>query len=124
MILAVVDDLLFSSKIRATADRLGRSIVFVRNRAEIVPEIIAKKPSVVIFDLDRPLLDATSAIAEIKAHDDLANIPLIGFVSHVRADVIDAARRAGIDQVMARSAFVTKLPEILGAGSPHSSAPE
>lgn len=124
MILAVVDDLLFSSKIRATAERAGRSVVFVRSRSDVVPEIRTRKPSLVIFDLDRPSLDAISAIAEIKAQPELASLPLIGFVSHVRADIIDAARRAGIDQVLARSAFVAKLPELVAAAPHHSSAPE
>jgi hypothetical protein len=36
-------------------------------------------------------------------------------VSHVRGDLIDAARAAGIDQVLARSAFVTKLPDLIAS---------
>jgi hypothetical protein len=31
----------------------------------------------------------------------------------VQTDVIDAARRAGVSEVLARSAFTQKLPEIL-----------
>ncbi len=43
----------------------------------------------------------------------LAAIPTIGFVSHVQADLIDAARQAGVGEVLARSAFTMRLGEIL-----------
>jgi hypothetical protein len=45
----------------------------------------------------------------------LADIPTVGFVSHVDADLIETARQAGIE-VLARSAFTERLPEILARG--------
>ena len=125
MIVAVVDDLLFSSKIRGAAQHAGQTIHFVRNADAVVREIRDKQPSLVIFDLDRASLSPIVAIANVKAQPDLAQIPLVGFVSHVHADVIDAARRAGIDQVMARSAFVIQLPQLLkNAGGPPMADPK
>jgi hypothetical protein len=41
---------------------------------------------------------------------------MLGFVSHVDSDVIAAARAAGIDEVLARSAFAARLAEILTTG--------
>lgn len=123
MIVAVVDDLLFSSKIRGAALQAGQTIHFVRSAEALVGELREKQPSLVIFDLDRASLSPIAGIAGVKAQPDLAHIPLVGFVSHVHADLIDAARRAGIDQVMARSAFVVKLPELLAnAGRPVTDA--
>ena len=49
----------------------------------------------------------------MKADPTLSSIPTVGFVAHVDAVAIDAARRAGIDDVMARSAFAERLPQIL-----------
>lgn len=118
MIVAVVDDLLFSSKIRGAAQLGGQTIHFVRNAAAVIGEIREKQPGLVIFDLDRASLSPSATIAAVKAEPDLAHIPLVGYVSHVHADVIEAARRAGIDQVMARSAFVAQLPLLLKAGAP------
>jgi len=118
MIVAVVDDLLFSSKIRGAAQHAGQPIHFVRSAAAVVGDIREKQPSLVIFDLDRTSLAPIAGIENVKAQPDLAHIPLVGFVSHVRADVIDAARRAGIDQVMARSAFVAQLPQLLKSAGP------
>lgn len=113
MVLAVVDDLLFSSKIRATAGAVGRRVVFARDHASIATSISAYKPDLVIFDLDRAELDPIGAIREIRSHDDLKHVKLVGFASHVHADLFTQAREAGIDLALARSGFVAALPELL-----------
>ena len=41
----------------------------------------------------------------------------IGFASHVHAQLIDAARKAGADQVLARSQFAGNLAEILASAT-------
>ena len=63
MVIAVVDDLLFSSKIRAVASQTGTQITFVRERAAIVDAVRRGAPTLVIFDLDRDALDPVGAIA-------------------------------------------------------------
>jgi DNA-binding NarL/FixJ family response regulator len=113
MILVAVDDMLFSSKIRTTAKQAGVDIVFARTPAEIVGQSRALKPALVIFDLNSAKADPIATVGALKADADLAAIPTLGFVSHVHTDVIDAARHAGIDTVMARSAFAGQLAEIL-----------
>jgi len=113
MLLIAVDDLLFSSKIRAAAKHTGAQIAFARTPAEILQQARAARPSAVIFDLDSERTDPVGTIRSMKADPDLAGITAIGFVSHVRADLVGAAREAGADEVMARSAFVERLGEIL-----------
>ncbi len=122
MVLAVVDDLLFSSKIRSVAAATGQTIAFVRDRAAVVSSIRERQPSLVIFDLDRDGLDPIGAIEEIRSHADLAGVKLIGFASHVHAERFTAARAAGIDVALARSGFVTALPQLLATdASPEAS---
>jgi CheY-like chemotaxis protein len=113
MVIAVVDDLLFSSKIRGVASKAGTAVTFVRDRAAIVDAIRKNSPSLVIFDLDRDSLDPVGAIEEIRATDEIKDVRIVGFVSHVRADRIAAARAAGATQVLARSAFVSTLDTLL-----------
>ncbi len=117
MILVAVDDLLFSSKIRTTAKQAGVAVTFVRTPAEIVEQARAVRPALVIFDLNCAKCAPIETIAAIKRDPDLSAIRTIGFVSHVDTDVIDAARQAGADDVMARSAFAGSLAEILLAGA-------
>lgn len=113
MILVAVDDMLFSSKIRTTAKQAGVDVVFARTPAEIVAQSRALKPALVIFDLNSAKADPIATVGALKSDADLAAIPTLGFVSHVHTDVIEAARRAGVDTVMARSAFAGQLAEIL-----------
>jgi DNA-binding NarL/FixJ family response regulator len=116
-ILAAVDDFLFRSKIRATAKHVNAEIVFAQTPDEILAQARALKPSLVIIDLNSPKADAVKTFASLKADPDLARIRAIGFASHVHVDLIAAARQAGADQVLPRSAFAGNLAEILASGS-------
>jgi hypothetical protein len=113
MIVCVVDDLIFSIKISTAAKRLGVEMYFERSKDNVLPTIREKTPSLVIFDLNSRRLAPMDAIAAMKADPSLETIRTLGYVSHVDSDAIAAARRAGIDQVMARSAFSDGLGEIL-----------
>ena len=116
MILVAVDDLLFSSKIRAAAKQVGAELTFARTPEDIVANARALEPSLIVFDLNSVKVDALGAIELLKADPALASIPTIGFVSHVHTALIEAARQAGIGEVMARSAFASQLGAILAAG--------
>jgi DNA-binding NarL/FixJ family response regulator len=113
MILAAVDDLLFSSKIRTTARQAGVDLTFARTPAEILEQSRAQKPALVIFDLNSAKAEPIETIAAIKNDPELSSLRTLGFVSHVHTGLIDAARAAGIDAVMARSAFAANLAQIL-----------
>lgn len=58
----------------------------------------------VLVDLDR--VDDFEAFGALTAHT-------IGFGSHVDEVRLDRARRAGFDEVLARSAFMRRLPDLL-----------
>ena len=117
MVLVAVDDLLFSSKIRATAKLAGVELAFARQPGEILEQARALKPALVIFDLNSGKTDPIATIAALKADPSLASIRTIGFASHVHTALITAAREAGADQVLPRSAFAGTLAEILTAGT-------
>ena len=117
MILCAIDDLIFSIKISTAARHLGAELFFERTAAGIVPQVREKRPSLVIFDLNSRVLAPLDAIAALKADPELRTIRTLGFVSHVDSETIAAARNAGIDQVMARSAFAERLGEILTPGA-------
>jgi DNA-binding NarL/FixJ family response regulator len=113
MVLVAVDDLLFSSKIRATAKQAGVELTFARSPEEILASARTAKPSLAIFDLNSGKTDPVATIAALKADPALSWIRTIGFASHVHVDLIAAARQAGADQVLPRSAFAGNLAEIL-----------
>jgi CheY-like chemotaxis protein len=113
MIIAVLDDLFFSIKIKTAAKLLGAEIYFERSADAVLESVRARAPRLVIFDLDSAKMRPLEALAAMKADAALKDVPTLGFVSHVHADTIAAARAAGIDQVLARSAFVDRLSAIL-----------
>ena len=113
MILAAVDDLLFSSKIRTTAKLAGAELIFARTPAEIISQARALKPVLIIFDLNSAKADPIKTVAACAAIPSCKAMPDDGFVSHVDTQMIMAAREAGVDEVMARSAFAANLAKIL-----------
>ncbi len=114
MILAVLDDLMFTSKIKTTAAQLGVTVGFARSADAALAEMRKTPPALVILDLNNPRTEPLSIVARMKADPALAPVPTVGYASHVQTDVIQAARQAGVDDVMARSAFTQNLAEILG----------
>jgi DNA-binding NarL/FixJ family response regulator len=113
MILAAVDDFLFRSKIRTVAKQAGVEIAFAKTPDDILAQARAQKPSLVIFDLNDPKADPINTVAAMKLDPELAGLRTMGFVSHVHTEVIGAARKAGVGEVLARSTFAGNLAEIL-----------
>ena len=113
MIVCAIDDLLFSVKVKTAAKALGTDIYFERTPDGVVSTVRERRPSLVIFDLNSTRLKPMEAIAAIKGDPDLKSTKTLGYVSHVDSASIEAARAAGVDQVLARSAFVERLGEIL-----------
>jgi CheY-like chemotaxis protein len=120
MILCVIDDLLFSVKISTAAKRLNADVYFERSADEVVHQVRSRRPALVIFDLNSRKLRPMEIIATLKADDMLKGIPTLGYVAHVDTETITAARSAGIDEVLARSAFVARLGDILDRSSDKS----
>ena len=116
MIVCALDDLIFSVKISTAAKGLGAEVYFERSADNVLQTVREKRPSLVIFDLNSARLKPMDAIAAMKADPDLKDIRTLGFVSHVDSAAIGSARRAGIDQVLARSAFTDQLRDILTNG--------
>ena len=54
-----------------------------------------------------------AGLRESRPDAALAAVPTVGFVSHVDTATIEAARRAGVGRVLARSAFVEQLSQLL-----------
>ncbi|HMF78107.1 MAG TPA: hypothetical protein VK604_20790 [Bryobacteraceae bacterium] len=113
-IIAVLSDLMFTVKIQDAAKRAGLDVVFVKSPETALAQI-QQNPVAILLDLNDAAARPLELIAALKAGENSAGIPLLGFVSHVQADVIQAARDQGCDTVMARSAFSQNLPAILQA---------
>jgi DNA-binding NarL/FixJ family response regulator len=112
MVIAVVDDLLFSSKIRAVAQAAGAQVVFARSREVALAAAVQHAPGLVIFDLDPRTGDVIDTIRLMRDRCGPAT-RMIGFGAHVNVERLQAARDAGCDEAIARSAFVAALRDLM-----------
>jgi CheY-like chemotaxis protein len=113
MVLVVVDDLMFRSKISTAAKAVGASIAAATNAEAAVTRARELQPHLIILDLDSRRTQPFEVLRQLASDPTLAAIPTLGFVSHVHADAIREARALGIGEVLARSAFAVNLPDIL-----------
>jgi CheY-like chemotaxis protein len=113
VILAILDDLMFTSKIKTTARQLGVAVSIARSRDGALADMRAQHPALVILDLNNPRTDPLGTVAEMKADPALASIATVGFSHHAQTDTIAAARQAGVGEVLARGAFFERLPDLL-----------
>jgi DNA-binding NarL/FixJ family response regulator len=117
-IAALVTDLMFSSRIMAEARAAGATVKSVRSLEALQAQVASSQCSMVIIDLNTDGIDVIGAIRTTRSTSP--QIRIVAFASHVQADLIKAAREAGANEVMARSAFVTKLPAILAVSADQS----
>lgn len=102
---ALVPDLMDRSKVQAAAQRAGAVVEFVAD----APSLAGIAVDLVIVDLTRPgVLEVVPGLGP----------PVVGYGPHVDRGLLAAARQAGCDEVLARSAFFARLPRLLEAGTP------
>jgi CheY-like chemotaxis protein len=112
-VMAAVEDLLFRSKISETADALGVEAAFPRSPKKLLEALRASPPDLLVLDLNSARFEPLELLRTVKSDDTLRDVRTVGFLSHVQGDLALAAREAGCDRVMARSAFVENLPRVL-----------
>ena len=102
----LVRDLMFLSRIGNCAQTLGVPIRSLREPARLAGQ--AGRRLIVDLNLD-------GAIEAAAAWKTAFGGEVVGFVSHTDTATIARATAAGVDRVMARSAFVQTLPQLLKA---------
>ncbi len=95
----LVRDLVFVSKIREAATRLGLEV----ERAADAPGLHAALP------------EATDAFARLAADPLTARVRAVGFVDH---EQVDAMQARGCGTVLAKGRFARELPALLAACRP------
>jgi hypothetical protein len=96
-VVAFVPDLMDRSRFGQAAD-----VQFVDDPHQLIAA--SEEADLVVVDLGRP--------GVLEVLPDIS-VPTVGFGSHVDRDLLEAAQAAGCDQVLARSAFFSRLQQIL-----------
>lgn len=114
-VISVVDDMFFASKIRAVAEAAGVEISFPRSVEAVVSKARETKPGLIVVDLHNQRIDPVALAQSLKSDEELSNIKLLGFFSHVQTELKKNALSAGFDEVIPRSVFARDLEELLTA---------
>ena len=117
-VLAAVEDLLFRSKISETASRLGMEAAFPRNPRRLLEALRESPPDLLVLDLNSDRFEPLRVLRDVRSDKATRDVPTVGFLSHVQKALAVAAREAGCDRVVARSAFTKDLPRILAGRIP------
>lgn len=128
MVIAVIDDLFFQAKVRATLQQLGLAAEMVPDGGALHARMQGSDaPDLVIVDLTLRSGDAVSLIRDLRAAERGRPVPVLAFGSHVAVEVQKQALQAGASQVVAKSAFAKRLPQLVRqfvpAGAESAAAP-
>jgi DNA-binding NarL/FixJ family response regulator len=111
LVLALVPDLYFATRIAATARAAGVALELVTPQ-KAMARLAEPGVSLVVLDLHQP--DPSLLVSELKRVAPA--VPVVGFFSHVETVLKDQALAAGADAALPRSQFVAKLPALLEHG--------
>jgi DNA-binding NarL/FixJ family response regulator len=110
-VIACVEDLFFRSKIDATARHLNVPLRFVGAK-ELARACADATTGAVLLELASNG-DTLEAVRELRKARATAELPVIGFLSHVDKELARAAEAAGVSRIMPRSEFSETLPDLL-----------
>ena len=109
-VLVVTDDLLFRTKIEATAQQLGTPLAVMKGSEFLSLRSSPCAWTSALVDLNLASADSLEVITQLRA---ISSERIIGYCSHVQLELQECARQAGCTTVLPRSVFVQHLPELL-----------
>ena len=116
MIAALVTDMIFRSRITATARAAQTSVRTLGQLDELAGLLAQGDMTLLIVDMDVP-----GAVAAIGQAAQAVHRPrVVAYFSHVQTELARQAKEAGADAVLPRSVFVQRLSELLMAPGPES----
>jgi len=111
VVLGLVRDLFFRSKLDAVAESVGVDLCYASDLEAAARQCLARHPELVLVDLSDAAFPAASTAARLRAA--LPDSRIVGFASHVDLKPLRTARDAGFALALSRSEFTARLPELL-----------
>ncbi len=99
-ILAVVEDLLFTSKITGALEPMGCSVQVIPDPSAAIAHARSSKPTLVIVDLGIERGDPFELINALKTE---LSLPVLAYTRHTDTSGQQKAKTLGCDKVVARS---------------------
>ncbi|HVP66935.1 MAG TPA: hypothetical protein VMT17_06705 [Anaeromyxobacteraceae bacterium] len=111
--IVAVRDLVFRSKILSAAERIGASVRLAPRGTPLEEAARTLGPGLLVVDLTEP-----GVVDQVAAAKTAGATRVVGFLGHLQEDLMEAARRAGVDEVLTRGEFVRRLEGLLREAPP------
>jgi CheY-like chemotaxis protein len=106
--LMLCDDLIFFSRVAGAARAIGTAVRMERNSTDLLTALRKQTPGCIIVDLQNPGLNLAQLLQELHSTCPMKPF-LVAYGSHVEAETLREARKAGCNRVLPRSQFVVEL---------------
>jgi CheY-like chemotaxis protein len=113
LVLALVPDLMFASRIEATLRPLGYRVTVVKDAAALQAAARGDGPALVLVDLAARGVEVSATIAALRADAITGALPIVAFGPHLDETARQAAAAAGADAVVANSRLALDLPRLV-----------
>jgi CheY-like chemotaxis protein len=113
LVLGLVPDLLFATRIEQGLRHLGYRVDLAADATALVARTREAEPELVLVDLAARGVDVPAAIRALRADPATRAVPIVAFGPHLDEAARAAARDAGADAVVANSKLALDLPGVL-----------
>ena len=111
----------FKKRLETRQQELRRAVTRTqqdgRSADEDTAQDIADKasaiPSAFIVNMNDDTLNAFQALETLKADARLKTIPILAFANHEEVDTFNRARALGVNKIVSRNEFSTRLKELI-----------
>jgi CheY-like chemotaxis protein len=112
-VIAFVEDIFYTAKIRESARAAARDVRFVRDAAGLERRLGGPAPAMVIMDLNAESLRPMEMLRRMKESSEWRQARIVAYSSHARAELMEEANQLGAEVVLPKANFAQKLPELL-----------
>ena len=117
-ILIVEDNEMNLDMLSRRLERRGYEVVIAMDGATGVSMAKSDKPDLILMDMSLPVMDGWEATRQIKADDEVKEIPVIALTAHAIAGDREKALAAGCDEYESKPVkfprLLAKIQEFLG----------
>ncbi|HLY10381.1 MAG TPA: hypothetical protein VKW04_13840 [Planctomycetota bacterium] len=106
-VIAAIPDLFFRAKILETAKQLAVTLDVARDADELLQQVRAEKPRLILIDLQAKALQPLDTMIALEG------IPVVGYLAHEELDLRAQALAAGCGEVLTKGQFSASLPALL-----------
>ena len=113
VVLVVVSDVFFYTKIRDALLPLGYVLERARTQKDVRMKATALGPTAVILNMNDDKLDAFLALEQLKADRQLSVLPVLAFANHEEVDTWRRAKELGVTKIVSRNEFSSRTRDLV-----------